>query len=141
MIKGADIVYAKKLKELRKSSGKIQYNLGLELGLKNQQAYSDLENGKIQFDEKLVYGICKIFKISYNDFVSLPITSGNSQSEASKSLEEKIEARIWEKLLIEKDIKINDLEIKNYSLKSKIDYCVSVIKYLDTKLKEKEKIE
>ena len=71
MLTEADYIYAQKLKKLRKRSGKIQYACYRELGLKNQQDLSILENGGKHFTQEIKLKICEFFGISFSEFNAL----------------------------------------------------------------------
>lgn len=67
----ADYIYAQKLKKLRERSGKIQYACYKELGLKNQQDLSILENGGKHFTQEIKLKICEFFSVSFSEFNAL----------------------------------------------------------------------
>lgn len=70
MITTTDIKYAERLRSLRIDK-RVKQELAFKLiGLKRQQEYSDLENGKKQFTDSLILKISKAFNISADEFMN-----------------------------------------------------------------------
>ena len=68
---------AAELKVLRKSHKIKQTVMANYLGLATQQFYSDLENGKKHFTDDVILKICKVFHISFLQFVNDKTSSSN----------------------------------------------------------------
>ncbi|MCA0430435.1 MAG: helix-turn-helix domain-containing protein [Bacteroidetes bacterium] len=127
MITENDIKYAQRLRGLRLNQGYKQETLSEILGLQNQQEYSKLENGKLNFTDELISKISKAFKISpsefvnptlYNNFNNSPQSNtqnsfNNNEGFVNQLLKAKDETIITQKELIEHLKKeINDLKEK-----------------------------
>jgi transcriptional regulator with XRE-family HTH domain len=69
MIESTDTIFAHKLRHLRFSKNYKQDAMAKLLGLKSQQEYSNLENGKVNFTDEVITNICKAFEISEEEFV------------------------------------------------------------------------
>ncbi len=70
MITENDIKYAERLRGLRLNKGLKQETAFSLLGLNNQQEYSKLENGKINFTDELIANISKTFNITPTEFIN-----------------------------------------------------------------------
>ncbi len=85
MITENDIKYAQRLRGLRLNQGYKQETLSEILGLQNQQEYSKLENGKINFTDELISKISNAFKISPNEFVNPGLQTNINNSPQSNT--------------------------------------------------------
>ena len=118
MVTTLDKHYAKELKKLRKDHNLKQIAMVEFLNIESQQQYSDLENGKKHFTDKLILKICAIFRISIIQFIQDPIQSSivgqflskedlliieNCKDDATKTI-------IYKKLFLES--KIENIENK-----------------------------
>jgi transcriptional regulator with XRE-family HTH domain len=92
MITQNDVKYAERLRGLRLDNRIKQENAFLLLGLKRQQDYSLLENGKKNFTDELILKICEVFKVSPQDFVnpSGKISILNSPNTNSRPLQNSV---------------------------------------------------
>lgn len=68
MIQPINGLYAKKLRSLRLQNDYQQKALAELIGLKSQQDYSKLENGKKHFTEKIISKICEVFNVDVEVF-------------------------------------------------------------------------
>lgn len=105
-------IYGKKLKQLRNNQFIFQKEMAAKLKI-TQQAYSDLEKGKTNFSNKRIEKICKIFKVPVDEFITInaPKTK-NKKSKNMDSYNIKVLKKHYERLLLEKDIRIGKLEIE-----------------------------
>ena len=70
MITTTDINYAERLRNLRIDK-RVKQEVAFKLiGLKRQQEYSELENGKKQFTDALILKISKAFNICVEEFMN-----------------------------------------------------------------------
>jgi transcriptional regulator with XRE-family HTH domain len=116
-----DMRYAKKLKALRKSRGLKQFAIFGSLGLENQPQYSDLENGKKHFTDKLILNVCKYFRISVMEFVGDCIHSARlcnsslledlDKIDSIKSAE--VRLAMYKMYLLEAEIKIVETKLRS----------------------------
>ena len=128
MIDPINVLFASNLRKLRMTSRVKQTVLAEALNLKNQQKYSDLENGKINFDASIIKKICSYFKINENEFKSLNsfINMDNNDEfernfkgiDLNKGADYSLLLRItflnYKRILIEDELKIVRLKIKVY---------------------------
>lgn len=70
---------------MRLNQGYKQETLSEILGLQNQQEYSKLENGKINFTDELISKISNAFKISPNEFVNPGLQTNINNSPQSNT--------------------------------------------------------
>ena|SRR6185436_20681913 len=68
MILKINQVYGKKLRSMRLQKDYQQKKLAELIGLKSQQDYSKLENGRKHFNKKIIADICKVFEIPEEEF-------------------------------------------------------------------------
>ncbi|MDF2449499.1 MAG: family transcriptional regulator [Bacteroidota bacterium] len=103
-------IYSKKLKRLRLNHLLCQKEMADKFSI-SQQSYAKLEAGKTIFTVKKIEKICKIFNISFNEFITI---SDNEKicASAIESYNTKVLKAHYEGLLLQKDIRINELEIK-----------------------------
>ncbi len=106
-----------KLKVLRESSNRKQKDLALILST-TQQSYSKIENGKTNFSDALITKICDIFQITPIEFISNPnmlsknITLVSSNKNHMEDLSTRILFASFKKQLIEKELRIVELELE-----------------------------
>jgi DNA-binding XRE family transcriptional regulator len=106
-----------KLKVLRESSNGKQKDLALILNI-TQQSYSKIENGKTNFSDILITKICDTFKISPMEFITnqnmlsknLSLVSSNQNH--MEDLSNRILFASFKKQLIEKELRIVELELE-----------------------------
>lgn len=116
-----------KLKVLRESSNRKQKDLALLLNI-TQQSYSKIENGKTNFSDLLITKICDAFKIPPMEFITNQnmLSKNISLVSSNKNHMEDLSTRIlfasFKKQLIEKELRIIELEleVKKYK-RHKID--------------------
>lgn len=103
-------IYAKKLKQLRLNELLAQKEIAAKFKI-SQQSYAKLESGKTLFTVKKIEKICKIFGITFKEFITI---SGSEKqcSEAIESYNLKVLKAHYEGLLLQKEITIKELEIK-----------------------------
>ena len=127
MIHPKNIIYANKLRLLRKNAGEKQSYIAQVLGLKRQQEYSNLENGYLEFSSSIIEKICRHFKISKDEFLKiegLPVKQilGLSDKESNKEKHDdfvpKSEVDWMELALLQKELEIAQLKLKTKSKKS-----------------------
>ena len=104
-------IYAKKLKLLRTNGLLTQREMALKFKI-CQQGYAKLENGKVNFTLKKIEKICKVFKISFDDFISIKSKPKKIRKEAADSYNIRVLKLHYERLLLQKDIRIGQLEIE-----------------------------
>ncbi len=102
-------VFAKKLKHLRITSFISQKNMAKKFKI-SQQAYAKLENGKVHFTIKKIEKICKIFNIEHDDFITINSKSRKTKNPDSQSI--KILKKYYQRKLLEKEIRIGELELE-----------------------------
>lgn len=107
-------IYSNKLKLLRINHFISQKDMALKFKI-SQQSYSELEKGYTNFTIKKIEKICKIFNIKYDEFIT--INSKPSKTKKPDSLAIKLLKKHYERLLLEKDIRIGELEIETKRLK------------------------
>ena len=106
-----------KLKVLRESSNRKQKDLALILNT-TQQSYSKIENGKTNFSDALISKICDTFKITPIEFISSQkiLSQHVSLASSNKNHMEDLSTRIlfasFKKQLIEKELRIIELELE-----------------------------
>lgn len=103
-------IYSKKLKRLRLNHLLCQKEMAVKFNI-SQQSYAKLESGKTLFTQKKVEKICRIFDIPFKEFIII----NNYETvfnEAIDSYNLKVLKIHYESLLLQKEIKINELEIK-----------------------------
>lgn len=107
-------IYGNKLKLLRTSQFISQKDLALKFEI-SQQSYSDLEKGYTNFSVKKIEYICKIFNIKVDEFITTNSKQRKTKKPNSPAI--KILKKHYERLLLEKDIRIGELEIEAKRLK------------------------
>lgn len=130
MIKSTDILHAQWLKSLRVISGKKQFAVASDLGLRQQQ-YSDLENGKTPFTENLIRKICEVFHVQ--DSVHAHEESFESKEQGSTIKHSQIERSglrsdpnqslsiyMYKKMLIEMELEKTKLKIQLLDAQTKL---------------------
>ena len=106
-----------KLKVLRESSNRKQKDLALILNT-TQQSYSKIENGKTNFSDALITKICDTFQITPIEFISSQnmlsknITLVSSNKNHMEDLSTRILFASLKKQLIEKELRIVELELE-----------------------------
>lgn len=103
--------YAKKLKLLRVTHFFSQQEMANKFKI-SQQGYAKLENGKINFSIKRIEKICKVFNISFDEFITISHKPKKVKSKSTDSYNIKVLKLYYEKLLLEKEIQIGDLELQ-----------------------------
>jgi transcriptional regulator with XRE-family HTH domain len=128
MINPNDILYAVKLKALRKSR-KIKQAVFAELmGWKGQQECSDYEKSKKHFTDTVINKLCEVLAVSTEEFMlaSTPLLKTPKRkvklNRNSNSEKEELGSAVWpqdpfiainlKKILLEKELKIKELELK-----------------------------
>lgn len=123
--------YAKKLKLLRTKSSKpklIQKDIAIRFGMK-QQNYSKLENGEINFSDKILNKISEVFNITILEFISFenevptakPIVMPNINNIDDYTT--RILFASLRKQIAQQKVRIADLEIE--ARRQKIDTVIS----------------
>jgi transcriptional regulator with XRE-family HTH domain len=106
-----------KLKVLRESSNRKQKDLAQILST-TQQSYSKIENGKTNFSDALITKICDTFQITPIEFISSQnmlsknITLVSSNKNHMEDLSTRILFASFKKQLIEKELRIVELELE-----------------------------
>ncbi len=106
-----------KLKVLRENSNRKQKDLALILST-TQQSYSKIENGKTNFSDALITKICDTFQITPIEFISSQnilsknITLISSNKNHIEDLSTRILFASFKKQLIEKELRIVELELE-----------------------------
>ena len=134
MIHPNDILYAGKLKALRKSR-KIKQSVFSELmGWKDQQECSDYENSKKHFTEPVITKLCEVLAVSFEEFVLTTSPSLKASKRKTKpkpknnTKKEDLESALWpqdsfiainlKKILLEKEMTIRELKLELYKYRS-----------------------
>ncbi|HQQ95526.1 MAG TPA: helix-turn-helix transcriptional regulator [Bacteroidia bacterium] len=127
MITPEDLVYAGKLKKLRRTSRWKQLLAAEKTGMSSQQEYSKLESGKIHFSDAIIKRVCAAYNVNVEDFKSLREVNKDDYAKFKKAIEEKrvkdIEAEISRIGLItlllaaEKKYLISEIDATNFKLK------------------------
>lgn len=123
-----DYIYAQKLKKLRKLLNKKQCACYKELGLKNQQDLSALENGGKHFTQEIKLKICTFFNVSFSEFNALDNLSSFAQdtqikakeSENSTQKENDLPILLLKRKLVEKELSI--VKLKQSLVRGKKDF-------------------
>lgn len=103
-------IYSKRLKRLRLSHLLCQKEMAIKFNI-SQQSYAKLEAGKTLFTQNKIENICRIFNIQFNEFIMFNC----NESLVIKSIEPSILQTLkmhYEKLLLQQEMRINELEIK-----------------------------
>ena len=116
MIGEKSAIYGEKLKRLRINQFISQREMAIKFKM-SQQAYSKLEKGKIRFTIKKVEKICKIFKLSVDEFITISPKLSKAKDVKTDNYNIKILKKHYERLLLIKDIRIGELEIEIKRLK------------------------
>lgn len=116
MLEETNAIYAKKLKCLRINQFISQKDMALKFGI-SQQSYGDLENGKTNFTLQKTEKVCKIFNISFDDFIAINTKQTKFKTKNTTSHSNKVLKKHYERLLLVKDIRIGELELENKWLK------------------------
>jgi transcriptional regulator with XRE-family HTH domain len=120
MIESTDIIYAHKLRHLRFSKHYKQEAVAKMLGLKSQQEYSNLENGKVNFTDEIIANICRSFEITEEEFArpteSIHV-SDSPNSNISSSNNTFNDIKLIDTILQSKDETIAALKEQNVLLK------------------------
>ncbi len=112
MIEDKSAIYAEKLKHLRINQFISQQEMAIKFKI-TQQAYSKLEKGDTKFNTKKIEKICKFFKVPVAEFITINIAkTKNKKSKSLDSYNIKVLKQYYERLLLEKDIRIGKLEIE-----------------------------
>jgi len=114
MIEPDDIPFAKKLRELRIRSNKIQFQVALELGLRAQRVLSEYESGKRHFTEEFIEKICNYFKIPLGSFPKSKAGANIRPYVWSRSTERKVAEPLAQN---DEEIKLLLLRKENVELK------------------------
>ncbi len=122
MIENTDIIYAHKLRHLRFSKHYKQEAVAQMLGLKSQQEYSNLENGKVNFTDEIIANICNTFEITEEEFArpmeTIHITDSPHANNAHNSNSNNInDIKLIDTILQSKDETIAALKEQNVLLK------------------------
>lgn len=110
MIERKSAIYAEKLKQLRINQYISQREMAIKFKI-TQQAYSKLEKGEVNFSIKRIEKICKFFKVSVAEFITINSTK-TKNGKSMDSYNVKVLKQYYEMLLLEKDIRIGKLEIE-----------------------------
>ncbi len=70
MISQTDIKFAQRLRGFRLQRDLKQDTAAKLLGLKNQQTYSKLENGQLEFTDEIIKSVCEGFSITIEEFTN-----------------------------------------------------------------------
>jgi len=116
MIGEKSVIYGEKLKRLRINQFISQREMAIKFKM-SQQAYSLLEKGKIKFTIKKIEKICKLFKLSTDEFILISPKLSKVKDLKTDNYNIKILKKYYERLLLIKDIRIGELEIENKRLK------------------------
>lgn len=116
MIQEKSVIYGEKLKRLRINQFISQREMANKFKI-TQQGYSKLEKGETKFSIKRIEKICKIFKISVDDFILISPKLSKTKDVKTDAYNIKILKKHYERLLLIKDIRIGELEIENKRLK------------------------
>jgi DNA-binding XRE family transcriptional regulator len=116
MLEETNAIYAKKLKCLRINQFISQKDMAIKFGI-SQQSYGDLENGKTNFTLQKTEKVCKIFNISFDDFIAINTKQTKFKTKQTNSHSNKVLKKHYERLLLVKDIRIGELELENKWLK------------------------
>lgn len=117
MSKSINTIYGKKLIYLRTCLLIKQEEMALKFGI-SQQGYGHLEKGKTNFNVKKIEKICEIFNISMQEFLTLEVPTIQVNTKENSDLEIQILKKHHELLLLEKNIRIAELETENKRLKA-----------------------
>jgi len=103
-------VYARKLKRLRLSQFLGQKEMADKFKI-SQQSYAKMEAGKTLFTLEKVEKICRIFDISFDNFIMID-TNEKIDTQLVETYNVKVLRMHYERLLIQKDLEIKKLEIE-----------------------------
>jgi transcriptional regulator with XRE-family HTH domain len=106
-----NIDYGKKLTLLRTAIFAKQIDISSKLNM-SQQAYSNLENGKTHFSVNIINKLCAIFNITFQEFITMndqgsQVAINHPDNDTLKILE-----LHHQKITLEKDIRIVQLELE-----------------------------
>ncbi len=106
-----NIDYGKKLTRLRTAIFAKQIDISSKFNM-SQQAYSNLENGKTHFSINIINKLCPIFNITFQEFMTMndqasQIAINHPDNDTLKILE-----LHHQKITLEKDIRIVQLELE-----------------------------
>lgn len=116
MAKNIDVSYGKKLKLLRINQFKTQKDMAIKFKI-SQQSYSDMEKGKTRFTETKIKKVCKFFRISFADFVILENKQRKINEKKKDSYAIRVLKQHYEVKILEKQVRIGELELENSRLK------------------------
>lgn len=116
MLEETKIIYGKRLKVLRINQFISQEEMAIKFNI-SQQSYSAMERGETKFSVKKIEKICKIFKIPLTEFITINTKQRKTKKEIPDSYSIRLLKKHYERLLLEKDVRIGDLEIENKHLK------------------------
>lgn len=117
MAESLNSIYGKKLVHLRTILLIKQEDMATKFNI-TQQAYGQMEKGKTNFTVKKIEKICEIFNITVQDFITLEVPTLQVKTKDTDSLTIRILKKHHEIALLEKDIRIGELEIENKYLRS-----------------------
>lgn len=122
MLEETNSIYGKRLKILRINQFISQKEMAAVFKV-SQQSYSAMECGETKFSVNKIARICDYFKISFDEFTIINAKQRKSKKEIPDNYSIRLLKKYYEKLLLEKDIRIGELEIENKHLKKtkKID--------------------
>ncbi len=103
------LLFSKKLKLLRINAFFSQQEMALKFKI-SQQGYSKLESGESRFSPEKIDTICKIFKISFDEFVTITRPPKKTDPSAPDSHNIKTLKLHYEQLLLGQELKIRQLE-------------------------------
>lgn len=109
-------IYGKKLIHLRTILLIKQEEMAAKFNI-TQQAYGQMEKGKTNFTVKKIEKICEIFNITVQDFITLEVPTLQVKTKDTDSVTITILKKHHEIALLEKDIRIGELEIENKYLR------------------------
>lgn len=111
MITKKSAIYGEKLKRLRINLFITQKEMAKKFKV-SQQSYSDMEKGKTKFTVKKIQKICKIFKISAEEFITIDSKQTALKIKNRDSHNINVLKKHYELLLLEQEIRIGELEME-----------------------------
>lgn len=104
-------ILGEKLRILRTYFGYQQKEMAVKFNI-GQQAYSDLEMGRTNFTDKKISKICEIFNITFQEFLSVESADIITKNQISESATIRILKLNHKKELLEKELRIVELELE-----------------------------